>query len=161
MWHILYVEDDENDVLLIRLALVRLAIPFTLHVARDGGEAIDYLAGNGRFGDRRMHPAPHLILLDAALPKCSGYEVLLWVRSHPDQGEIPVVFFSSWSLRQDIELAYQLGANSYMLKPTNPADLEPFLSSVLGFWIKANKNQGEEPVLPQDPPPPPRSVHWN
>lgn len=117
---VLYVEDDENDVFFLKIAFGKLGLGALFHAVRNGQEAVDYLAGLGHHGDRRLHPLPALLLLDLKLPILSGYEVLEWVRKQPAFYRLPVVIFSS-SLRPDEKLkAFNLGANEYLEKPNSP-----------------------------------------
>src|SRR5512145_859685 len=92
---ILYVEDEENDALLMQLALGQAGLRNPLRVATDGVQAIDYLSGKGRFADREEHPLPGLVLLDLKLPRMIGFEVLAWIRQQPGYAELPVVVYTS------------------------------------------------------------------
>jgi len=88
---LLLVEDNPDDVLLARRAVKKAALPVSMQVVEDGDEAVAYLEGSGRFGDRVRHPLPALVLLDLKLPKRPGLEVLRWVRSRPELDTTPVV----------------------------------------------------------------------
>src|SRR5438445_8502073 len=114
---ILLAEDDENDVLLLKRAFAAAEIRNPLFVARDGQEVIDYLAGAGNFANRTEYPIPSLVLLDLKMPKRSGMDVLQWLRAQPVLRCLPVVIFSSSPHRHDIERAYRLGANAFVVKP--------------------------------------------
>src|SRR6185503_9933836 len=116
---ILLAEDDVNDALLVERALSRADIQNPVMVVRDGQEAIDYLKGKGPFADRKNFPLPTLALLDIKMPKKNGLEVLEWVR-HNGGGLklLPVIIMSSSSIQEDIDRAYQLGVNAYLVKPT-------------------------------------------
>src|SRR5436190_9188254 len=108
---ILQVEDDKNDVFLLRNMFDRAGITSTVHVVTDGQMAIDYLDGKGQFADRQKYPLPSLVLTDLNLPRKNGLEVLQWIRSQPRLKELEVVVFSSSALQKDVDQASELGAN--------------------------------------------------
>ena len=135
---ILQVEDDENDVFMLQHVFERTAIPCPLQVVRDGQGAIDYLNGIGAYGDRENNPLPCLILLDLNLPLRSGLEVLKWIRQHPVFKNLVVVVFSSSGLRRDITMVYELGANSYIVKPTDLPKLMELGHLLKGWWLGFN-----------------------
>jgi len=132
---ILLAEDDVNDALLVERALSRADIHNPVMVVRDGQEAIDYLEGVGLFADRKNFPLPSLALLDIKMPKKSGLEVLEWVR-HNSGGLklLPVIIMSSSSIQEDIDRAYQLGVNAYLVKPTAFDELVETLKATTDFW---------------------------
>src|SRR5580700_10175562 len=107
---ILYVEDEPSDVLLLRMAFTRAGLANPVHVAVDGAQGMDYLAGNGPFADRSLHPLPALVLLDLNLPKKSGFDVLRWIREQPQFSSLPVVIYTSSVGLIDKETARLLGA---------------------------------------------------
>ena len=134
---VLWVEDDEDDVLLISRAIRKagLAPPA---LVRDGREAVGYLSGSGKFADRLAHPFPSIILLDLKLPKMSGFEVLRWIRERPEVCRVPVIMFTSSSEMADVDRAYALGANAYLLKSVDHEDLVEALKRVHAFWLDLN-----------------------
>jgi CheY-like chemotaxis protein len=132
---ILQVEDDENDVALMRHSFKVAEIPYPLQVARDGQEAVDYLSGTGKFSDRIQHPIPCLILLDLKMPRKTGFEVLEWLRRASNYSSLPVIIFSSSALRVDIERAYRLGANSFVVKPTTAAKRVQLVQAIRNYWL--------------------------
>lgn len=134
---VLWVEDDADDVLLIGRA-IRKAGLIQPALARDGREAVAYLSGAGEFADRDAHPFPSLILLDLKLPKMSGFEVLQWIREHPEVRRIPVVMLSSSKEQADVDRAYDLGANGYLCKSVDHEDLVEALKRVRAFWVDLN-----------------------
>lgn len=134
---VLWVEDNADDVLLIGRAIRKAGLDQPA-LARDGSEAVAYLSGTGKFVDRDAHPFPSLILLDLKLPKMSGFEVLQWIREHPEVCRIPVVMFTSSKERTDIDRAYDLGANAYLLKSVDHDDLVKALTRVREFWLDLN-----------------------
>src|SRR5207247_353014 len=116
---ILLVEDDPNDVLLMQRAFRKANLTNPLHVARDGQEAIEYLAHQGNFADVRRYPPPTLMLLDLKMPRKNGFETLEWLRQQPGLKRMVVIVLSSSSELADINRAYDLGANSYLVKPAD------------------------------------------
>ena len=136
---ILQVEDDENDVFLLRHAFKAAGIENTLRVARDGQEAIDYLGGQGEFADRERFPLPCLILLDLKLPRRTGLEVLEWLRRQSHLASLPVIIFSSSNHRSDIDQAYQLGTNAFITKPSGQDERIEFARAIRNFWLRFNQ----------------------
>src|SRR5438105_5333079 len=114
---ILLAEDLEDDILLIRRALKKGHINNPLQVVRDGDEAIAYLAGEGKYSSRDEYPLPDLMFLDLKMPRKDGYEVLKWIRAHPELSALRVIVLTSSEQLRDVNLAYQLGANSFLVKP--------------------------------------------
>ncbi|MCA1856788.1 response regulator [Massilia oculi] len=135
---ILLVEDNPDDVLLARRAIKKAALAVALQVVHDGDEAVAYLDGSGHFGDRGRHPLPALVLLDLKLPKRSGLAVLRWIRSQPALATTPVVVLTSSSEDEDIQKAYALGANSYLLKPVAFHGLVQLLGVLDLYWFRNN-----------------------
>jgi CheY-like chemotaxis protein len=136
---VLWVEDDTDDAYLIGRAITKAGLDQPKLVT-DGGEAVAYLSGNGKFADRSTYPFPSLILLDLKLPKMSGFEVLEWLRKQPELRRIPVVIFTSSNAISDIDRAYDLGANAYLLKSVSHQDLVEGLKRVSAFWLDLNLN---------------------
>ena len=132
---ILQVEDNEDDVLLLRLAFKHAGITNPVHVVEDGQEAMDYLAGKGPFSDRATYPRPGLVLLDLKLPDKPGLEVLEWIREQPEFKELPVVVLSSWASRADVEHASQVGSDSYVLKPMDIHQYQEFARRLMSSWL--------------------------
>ena len=136
---VLWVEDDADDVLLIGRAIRKAGLDRP-NLARDGREAVAYLSGSGEYADRDAHPFPSLILLDLKLPKMSGFEVLQWIRERPEVRRVPVVMFTSSKERADIDRAYELGANAYLVKSVDHDHLVETLRQVRSFWLDLNVN---------------------
>jgi len=136
---ILVVEDSPTDVILIRRAFTKANVANPLHVVSDGDAAVQYLAGEGSFADRAAHPLPAVMLLDLKLPRRSGLEVLQWVRAQASLRRLPVVVLTSSSQSRDVNHAYDLGANSYLVKPVQFDDLKEMLGKVDLYWIGLNR----------------------
>ena len=98
-----------------------------------------YLAGTGQFAERVRWPLPGLVLLDLKLPRRSGLEVLDWLRSQSGLRRIPVVVLTSSREVPDVDRAYDLGANSYLVKPGSPADLVAMVQALAGYWLHWNE----------------------
>lgn len=133
---ILLVEDRPDDVLLIRKAFERAKVSNPIYVVSDGEEAVEYLSGSGKFWSRAEYPLPELVLLDLKLPKMDGFDVLQWIRSHPGLQGLAVVVLTSSEEPKDINLAYGMGANSFLLKPTDFLNYVTLGKTVADFWMK-------------------------
>jgi CheY-like chemotaxis protein len=120
---ILLVEDNEDDVFLMRRALKSAKIGNPLQVMEDGQQAIDYLSGTGAYADRNAFPYPEVVFLDLKLPHKSGFDVLTWLQGRPDLPRPTVFVLSSSNLPKDMERAAMLGAKSYLVKPPSPESL--------------------------------------
>jgi CheY-like chemotaxis protein len=136
---ILHVEDDPNDVLLIARALRKAESSAQVQVVTDGEQAVNYLGGTNSFSQREQFPVPSLVLLDLKLPRKSGIEVLEWIRSQPGLKRIPVVMLTSSKQPIDINRAYDLGVNAYLVKPVNFDALVQMLKTVDSFWLGLNE----------------------
>ena len=135
---ILLVEDDSNDILFIQRAFRRSKLENSIQVVRDGDEAVAYLSGEGKYVDRNLYPLPGMILLDLKLPRRSGLEVLEWIRNQPVLKRIPVVILTSSKENADVNTAYDIGVNSYLLKPVNYNALNKMIDTLNAFWLGLN-----------------------
>lgn len=144
---ILLVEDDENDVFLMRRAFDKARLANPLRVVRDGEEAIEYLSGAGAYGNRGIFPVPLLVLLDLKMPRKSGFEVLEWVRGQPEFRELPIVVLTASVELPDVRKAYELGANSYLIKPAQLDDLVQMMLRLQGYWLLVNRKSERIAVL--------------
>ncbi|SNS57874.1 Response regulator receiver domain-containing protein [Noviherbaspirillum humi] len=136
---ILLVEDNEDDVILAQRAFRKAGVDVPICVVRDGDEAVDYLGGGGRYGDRRSFPLPTIVLLDLKLPRRSGLDVLRWIRADPALGTLPVIVFTTSAQASDLEQAYSLGANSYLKKPVTLEDTTEMLRAAGLYWLTHNE----------------------
>ena len=137
---ILLVEDREDDVLMLRRSFQKAGISNPIQIVRDGEEAISYLAGTERFSDRVEFPLPELILLDLKMPRVDGFEVLQWIRSQRNFSGIRVVVLSSSDSIQDVNLAYKLGANSFLVKPTDFNSFVELSDFISQYWFVLSKS---------------------
>ncbi|MBF2048520.1 MAG: response regulator [Elainella sp. C42_A2020_010] len=135
---VLLVEDDDNDVLFMERAFDQANLQNPIQVIPDGDRAVDYLSGVGLYGDRDRYPLPVLILLDLKLPRRSGLEVLEWLQSQPGLRRLPVVVLTTSSENSDINQAYDLGANSYLVKPVAPDHLLNLVRTLNLYWLILN-----------------------
>ena len=142
--HILVAEDDPTDAYFFQRAFSRAGIPVLLHFVRDGQEVIDYLQGAGSFADRTVHPVPQLVLLDLKMPRLDGFEVLQWVREQSGFNGLQVVIFSSSGEPKDINRAYGLGANWYLVKPHSMDELTALVGRFKKFWLESADHRGRE-----------------
>jgi len=132
---VLLVEDDLNDIFLVKRAFKMARIQNPLQVATDGEDCIRYLSGEGKYADRQAHPLPKLIVMDIKMPRLSGFEVLEWIkRDGQVLRRIPVVIVSSSDNPADINRAYELGANAYMVKPVDFRAVEHLFESITHYW---------------------------
>lgn len=135
---ILIVEDNPNDAEMALRALRKNNIANHVLVVTDGEEALDFIFGKGNFTSRQVSARPKLILLDLKLPKIDGLEVLKEIKNNPVTKIIPVVMLTSSKEETDIVKSYELGVNSYIVKPVN---FDKFVEAVreLGFyWLLLN-----------------------
>lgn len=114
---ILIADDSSDDILLTRRALKEAGISNPVHVARDGEEAMKYLAGEGEFADREKHPYPTVLCLDIHLPRRNGVEVLRWMREGRHLEKVTVVILAGNRDLNHVREAYALGAFSFLTKP--------------------------------------------
>ena len=141
---ILLAEDEETDVLIVRMALEQAGIANPLIVARDGQEVVKCLCGNSPYSDplkHPKHPLPVLLILDLKMPRMTGFEVLSWLASRPDLVDVPAVVLSSSSYEEDIQRARQLGARDYFVKPHSLKDLATILQQVALRWLSVPGRQ--------------------
>jgi len=136
---VLVAEDDPTDVFLLKRAFQLAQVPATLHFVRDGQEAIDYLEGQDGYKDRAEHPLPDLLLLDLKMPRLNGFDVLAWLRRQPGLKRLLVTVLTSSDQPDDINRAYDLGANSYLLKPHNSSQLSDLVAQVKRYWLDLNQ----------------------
>lgn len=136
---VLHVEDDANDALLFRHAWEKAGAMFDLKAVQDGDDAIAYLRGSAGFGDRLKYPVPHLLLLDLKLPRVNGFDVLAWIRKENIFSKLPVIVLTSSNHELDIKRAYDLGANSYLVKPVGFEALVDMVKTIYGYWLHFNQ----------------------
>ena len=140
---ILLVEDRDDDVLFTQRAFQKAKIVNPLYVVKSGQEAIWYLEGRGKFENRAEFPVPDLVLLDINMPNGDGFTVLRWVRAHAGLRGLRIVMLTTSDENDDIDTAYLLGANSYLVKPMNFEEYANIMGIAVRFWFE----QSEAPSL--------------
>jgi CheY-like chemotaxis protein len=137
---ILLVEDNHMDIVLTLDAFREAKLKNTVNVARNGQEALDYLFGRDKYGDRTMFPMPNLILLDLKMPGIDGFEVLRQLKSTDKLKRIPVIILTSSKEEGDRALSYDIGANSYLLKPVSFDGFTDVVKKIDDYWFALNIN---------------------
>jgi len=133
---ILLVEDSDHDVFFVRRATEQGGAGHEVYAVPEGGEAVRYLQGEGQYANRQEFPVPNIVLTDLKMPGMNGFEFLRWVRDHSEYGIIPVIVYSSSSVEEDVREAYSLGANSYMVKPSDLTAMIDLLRATWEFWSR-------------------------
>lgn len=132
---ILLIDDDLDTIKLIRLSLLKAGFTNKVLEAHDGEEALDYLFGNGKFGNRLEYPLPQVIFLDLKMPRMGGIEFLKRLRNWPPGKTIPVVVMTTSVLQTDLTAAYDAGANSYLVKGADAHELIAQVSAIGAIWL--------------------------
>jgi CheY-like chemotaxis protein len=136
---ILVAEDDEDYVILIKQVFMKAHIPNPIHVVWNGEEAISYLKGSGKYSNRDEYPLPDIFLLDLKMPRINGFEVLKWVRSQPTLSALRILVLTSSDEIRDVNVAYHLGANSFLLKPMDFEYFTKLSRLIADFCFKASR----------------------
>jgi len=132
----LLVEDSPDDIMITKRAFAKGRIKNKLYVAQNGEEAIDFFKKRGKFKDA---PTPALVLLDLKMPKINGFEVLKEIKSDEELKSIPIIVLTSSEREKDIEEAYKIGCNSYIVKPVS---FENFIKTVIEikeYWLTISR----------------------
>lgn len=135
---ILLAEDSEDDRFLLTEAVRLAGIAAPVRFVEDGRQAVDYLSGTGAYADRARFPLPSLVILDYKMPFKTGLEVLEWIRAS-EVKRLPVLILSASSLPGDVERAYDLHVNAYLMKPSSLEDLTSLMRAVDAFWLGFNE----------------------
>ncbi|PVV16272.1 MAG: two-component system response regulator [gamma proteobacterium symbiont of Ctena orbiculata] len=135
---IMLVEDNRMDIELTLDAFKEARLSNRIEVANSGSRALDYLLGNGEFADRIEHPLPDLILLDLKMPGIDGFEVLKRIKETPKIKRIPVVVLTSSKEQGDRALSYDIGANSYLVKPVAFSGFIDVVRQIEDYWLTLN-----------------------
>lgn len=133
---ILMADDDEDDCMLAREALAESRLANQLYIVRDGEELMDYLYHRGIYAEDRNAPRPGLILLDLNMPKKDGREALQEIKADPHLRRIPVVILTTSKAEEDIYYTYDLGANSFIIKPVTFAALVEVMKTIGKYWFE-------------------------
>src|SRR5258706_12716527 len=134
---ILLVDDSENDRDIVRVAFKKASFSNPLQETRNGEEAIAYLKGDGAYVDRMKFPMPVVVLLDLNMPMKSGFDLLIWVRTQPALKRLSIIILTASMRMEDVERAFDLGANSFLVKPSN-MDALIAMMQCLRDWLQIN-----------------------
>src|SRR4051812_22579866 len=137
-FHILVAEDDANDRFFVEKAFRAIHGPVTLTMVEDGEAVERYLLRREPFSDAALFPFPSLIMLDIKMPKRTGLEVLAWI-SKTDFRRIPVMMVSSSDLQSDVDRAFDLGANAYLVKPVSVQKMQSVFQVTADFWTTVSE----------------------
>jgi len=135
---ILIVEDSQFDVELLRHAFRKAGLSRPMQIVRDGVDAMSYLLGIGEYVDRQKCPAPNILIIDLNMPRFNGLELLTWLRTQPDLQHLLVVVLTGTGRQHDIDIAYRMGAKSYLVKPTEADEFQSLINSFFEYWIAHN-----------------------
>ncbi|MFH7030133.1 MAG: response regulator [Heteroscytonema crispum UTEX LB 1556] len=150
---ILMADDDDDDCMLTQEALAESRLANELHIVKDGEELMDYLYRRGQYIDPKSSPRPGLILLDLNMPKKDGREALREIKADPDLKKIPVIVLTTSRADEDIYRTYDLGANSFIIKPVTFASLVEVMKTIGKYWFEivelpldaVGKRNGQQP----------------
>ena len=146
---ILVADDNADDVELLRRAFSKAGFGRGLHAVRGGQQVIEYLKGDGDYADRNRFPLPRLVLLDFRMQGLSGEEVLRWIRQRSEFKHLPVIVFSGSEYQEDINKAYDLGANSYLIKPQALDELISAVEHIGQFWLQLSRLPESQSLRPR------------
>ena len=136
---ILVAEDNPDDAFLLKRAFAQAGINVRLDFVQDGEEVIHYLKGENGYADREAHPFPVLLLLDLKMPRLDGFDVLHWLRQQSGGPKrLLVTVLTSSDQPSDVDRAYDLGANSYLIKPSVSESLVEIAQRIQNYWFKIN-----------------------
>lgn len=149
---ILIVEDFEDDAKLLQVLLTNCGIANPVRIALSAEEAIHYLMGGPPFANRATCPLPGVVFVDLKLPGISGFDLLRWMKEHPELKNMFVVVLSATGDLTSVQAAYALGANTFLIKPCRVADLENLVICYPDFWERAIPPALLQPPSPEAPP---------
>jgi len=138
---ILSIDDNDVDGALLERAFKRTGVAARLFRVSEGPQALAYLAGEGIYADRESYPLPDSVLLDLAMPKMSGFDVLSWIRQHPDLNKTIVLILTSSERPEDMRAASKIGADAYLVKPSKFEDLKVLVKSIESDWLGGKKSK--------------------
>ena len=134
---ILLVDDSENDLFIVRKALEAAQCTYPTQEVYNGEAAIAYLSGEAPYDDRRKYPLPVVMVMDLNMPRKNGFDVLGWVKSQPRLKRLPVIIMTASVRTEDVEKAFDLGANAFLVKPSTLDELIN-IARCLDQWIQYN-----------------------
>lgn len=136
---LLVVDDNPDDAHFTKLALERVGVITPVQWVSDCEQALGYLSGIGEFADPESHPLPVLMLLDLKMSRASGLELLAWLREQPVLKRLPVIVIASSSEPAEVNRAYELGCNSYLVRPASFNALLVMMQGVVQYWLTLNE----------------------
>jgi CheY-like chemotaxis protein len=151
---ILVADDNPDDVLLVRMAFKKAGVTSPLTTVSDGAQVVQYLKGEGIYADREKFPFPQALLLDLKMPNMGGLEVLAWLRHWPPGKNLPVIVLTHSCYDSDITQAYKLGANSFLVKPTDFHEFTAAIAQMADHWLRGTKIPEAFPFIPPPRPSP-------
>ena len=134
---LLHIENDANDVLLFQHACIQAGMKVNHKVVADGAEALAYLSSTDE--KTKECPFPSIVVLDLNLPRVNGFDVLAWMRGEGRLRRLPVIVLTGSDQPQDMQRAYDLGANSYLVKPSEPESLVALAKGIDQYWLSLNQ----------------------
>jgi CheY-like chemotaxis protein len=134
--NILIADDDNDDRMLIKEALIESRLTNGLHFVEDGEQLMDYLLNKGAFADKEKYPLPGLILLDLNMPRKDGREALKEIKENARLRSIPVIILTTSKAEEDILKTYNLGVNSFITKPVSFAALVEIMKTLNKYWLE-------------------------
>lgn len=135
---LLRVDDNPDDLLLFQLAWEKAGLTNPIRFTATRKEAVDYLEGRGKYADRQAFPLPAVIVIDMRLPDGNASEFLRWIRVHPTLSKLVVIVLSGTAHQEDVNEAYRLGANSFLLKSANSRHLQHTVNLIQSYWLNQN-----------------------
>ncbi len=136
---VLVLEDDPDDVFFLRRAFKENNFTGNFVVLDDGQEGVDYVSGAGVYSNRTQHPFPDILITDLKMPRLNGFEVLRWLKKHPQFMVIPAIVLSASAEERDLKEAYCLGANAYLTKPAEPLVRREMVRKLIDFWSTCHR----------------------
>ena len=131
---IVIAEDDEDYALILQSVMKAIGWKNPIRIVSSGDAVVRYLSGVGEYADRDAYPFPSVMFLDINMPGTNGFDVLRWIREHPECSVLPTMMLTTSDNENDIQLAYRLGANAYFIKPTEIENLKTMLGAAYEFW---------------------------
>lgn len=137
---ILIVDDNEDDVFFIQRSLKRTGISNPVQVAESGEQCMNYLRGIGRYADRDKYPMPRLTFMDIKMPGVTGLDVLAKIRNDDELKQLVVVMLTTSGHSRDVARAASLGANSYLVKPSDTEDFDRLFKKAVDYWLQVHQH---------------------
>lgn len=134
---ILLAEDSQDDADAVKMVLHQAGVTNAVHTVTDGDQAVSYIEGEGKYANREQFPFPKVLLLDLAMPRFDGLQVLEWLKVHPLREQVMVIVLTGHSDMSRMRLAYALGAKSFLNKPCHVEDIQNLIKAYPRYWSPA------------------------